>query len=76
MKLTAEQVNKLKGDVLITAPLLYPEWREGQAYFNLLFKDYPELAEEIRGTEYDPFYADHMKNSKERINKFLNYIQE
>ena len=76
MKLTPEQVNKLKGDVLITARLLHPEWREGQAYFNLLAKDYPEIAEKIRGTEYDPYYADHMKNPQERIDKFLNYIQE
>lgn len=76
MKLTAEQVNKFKGDVLILARLLYPEWRTGQAYFNFLLKDYPELAEEIRGTEYDPYYADHMNNPQERIDKFLKYIQE
>jgi hypothetical protein len=70
MKLTAEQVNKLKGDVQLTARLLHPEWRLGQAYFNFLAQDYPELAKEIAGTDIDPFYVD------DRINDFLKHIQE
>ena len=74
--MTKEQVNELKVKVLIEAPLLHPEWREGQAYFNYLLQDYPEVANEIRGGEYDPFYADHMYNAKERINNFLNYITD
>lgn len=76
MKLTSEQVNKLKGDVLLIAPLLYPDWRIGQSYFNYLTMDYPDLANEIRGSEFDPYYAEHMDNPEERINKFLKYIQE
>lgn len=35
---------------------LYPEWRYGQVLFNTLFKLYPDLSEQIRGTQYDPFY--------------------
>jgi len=36
----------------------YPSWREGQAVFNALHSLHPELADEIRTTELDPFYQD------------------
>jgi hypothetical protein len=32
------------------------EWRAGQALFNAISLVAPELANEIRGTELDPFY--------------------
>ena len=41
------------------------EWRLGQAYFNYAYELYPKEVEELRGTEYDCFYAD------ERIPIFL-----
>lgn len=47
-----------------------PEWRKGQAYFNSLYDFDPKLADEIRGTELDPFYNDQI------ITKFLEYILE
>lgn len=40
-------------------------WREGQRAFNELYQDEPEIADAIRGTEYDPFYLD------ERLPAFL-----
>lgn len=38
----------------------HPEWRGGQAAFNTLREIRPELAEELRGTEFDPFYRDEL----------------
>jgi len=35
---------------------LHLEWRKGQNFFNTLSDEYPELAEEVRGTPLDPFY--------------------
>ena len=32
--------------------------RIGQVYFNVLHDMRPDIAEEIRGTQYDPFYDD------------------
>lgn len=49
--------------------LEYPDWREGQRFFNLLNEYYNELSEEIRGTEVDPFYND--KNIKYCISYIL-----
>lgn len=31
-------------------------WRYGQAFFNCLFDERPDIAEELRGTPVDPFY--------------------
>lgn len=36
---------------------LYPSWRWGQALFNALVDFAPEAADEIRGTDADPFYT-------------------
>lgn len=47
----------------------YPNWRAGQAYFNVLETVRPELAEEVRGNAaLDPFY------NSEAIPRFLVYI--
>lgn len=35
-----------------------PHLRSGQAFFNQLAEDRPELAERVRGTHLDPFYDD------------------
>jgi len=32
-------------------------WRPGQAVFNTLIVTHPMLAEEIRGSNFDPFHA-------------------
>lgn len=42
--------------------------RYGQAYFNALHTLAPEIANEIRGTEADPFYLN------ENIEAFFNYL--
>lgn len=44
--------------------------RNGQVYFNTLYKNYPAIANEIRGSKYDPFHDDR------RINDFMDHIRK
>lgn len=46
-------------------------WRYGQACFNLLLDKSPEMAEAIRGTDKDPFYAG---RDSEQFRKFVEYL--
>lgn len=39
-----------------------PLEREGQLFFNCLLESYPQEAEQIRGTKYDPFYNNNLKD--------------
>lgn len=41
------------------ARYLFPNWRLGQAYFNVLARLRPDLADDIR-QEVDPFYDDEL----------------
>ena len=36
----------------------HPEWRQGQAFFNVLARVNSPLAERVRGSLVDPFYSD------------------
>lgn len=47
-----------------------PTWREGQAYFNVLNRMYPDIADRIRGTVIDPFHADSI------IPEFLEAVEK
>ena len=38
----------------------YPTWRKGQTFFNTLHIEYPDIADQIRGTKNDPFYNDNL----------------
>lgn len=42
--------------------------RHGQAVFNAAYTLYPEYADRLRATEYDPFYHD------ERVDLFIERI--
>lgn len=55
MKLNSRQLKELFEELRV---LLAKEkyWRLGQGFFNLLADKYPELSEQIRGTNLDPFY--------------------
>jgi len=67
MKLTQEQLDKvleLQREYLTQ----YPQLRAGQAFFNALYTLYPIVADEIRGTDYDPFYQN------VRIDNCIKYI--
>ena len=48
---------------------LHPEWRYGQAAFNVLCVMRPELAERIRGTDSDPFYR-----APGDLNSFVDFL--
>lgn len=53
--------------------LAHPQQRRGQAAFNLLYELAPELAEEARTAECDPFYA---QTGEERFRAFESYIAQ
>lgn len=69
MKLTKEQIE----DVMILAKnnkKLHNEQRWGQAFFNALNILYPDAANSVRATKYDPFYSNAVV---EKCIKFLVY---
>jgi hypothetical protein len=45
-----------------------PYYRLGQAFFNILYEQHEDISNEIRGTEFDPFYND------KKIPKCIEYI--
>ena len=40
------------------------DYRPGQAYFNALYEVYPEIADLVRTTDADPFYAHHKSDGR------------
>lgn len=44
------------------------DWREGQAAYNVLSKERPDLASQINGTDLDPFY------DNERLPAFYDWV--
>lgn len=55
-----------------------PTWRYGQALFNTLLDHDAKMAEEIRGTELDPFYLDHTEpnHNTPSWERIYSYISE
>jgi hypothetical protein len=53
------EVNTLKGT----------GWRLGQTWFYIVVYRYPEIADQLRYTEYDPF------NNDERIQAFIERVK-
>ena len=49
-------------------------WRFGQAAFNVLAEVRPDLAEQVRGTQRDPFYA--RDASDPRLGRFAAFLAE
>lgn len=43
-------------------------WRKGQAVFNALHTLYPDIADSIRTTKYDPFHDDNI------VKDLYNYL--
>jgi hypothetical protein len=50
--------------------ILNKTWRAGQGLFNTLEQFNPEIANEIRGTDLDPFYIN------DRIPSFMAWLGE
>lgn len=44
------------------------DWRKGQAFFNALHTLFPDVADEIRATDKDPYYVD------ERLEACIKFI--
>lgn len=45
-------------------------WRMGQTAFNVLVNVRPDLSEQVRGTDLDPFYKD------DRLLAFYQWVEE
>jgi len=48
-------------------------WRYGQVLFNCLVEIRPDLSEQIRGTDKDPFYENAFNS--EKIQNFFAFIE-
>lgn len=48
----------------------HADWRRGQALFNALHQMHPQLADQIRGGDADPFHDD----SRERVSAFAGVV--
>ena len=55
-KLNTEQLITLFEQAKLNFQQYHPTWRYGQSIFNTGMVLHPELFEQIRGTEADPFY--------------------
>lgn len=53
------------------ASLGSPTWRYGQILSNVLNDGWPKIADQIRGTEYDPFHAD---KGDHKIDMFFSFL--
>jgi hypothetical protein len=63
-------------EAVLIASVQHTNWRVGQCAFNALTTMRPELAEFIRGTELDPFYADIRPHGHEKMALFLAHVRE
>ena len=61
-------------DNALLSTLENPEYRWGQALFNSYHEIAPDLANQIRGTDKDPFYASGKKD--ESVFKFFEFLHE
>lgn len=55
------------------AALYGKQQRLGQILFNVLYQLYPELADNIRGTQYDPYYIN--SPNTEVVKRFFKYLE-
>lgn len=63
-------------EAVVIASSQYSNWRVGQTAYNVLCTMRPELAEQIRGTGIDPFYADRLPHAHDKIATFLAHVRE
>jgi len=68
-KLNEEELKEYLKEVKRVA-VEYLDWRLGQSYFNVLTIMHVDIADELRGGEFDPFFDDR------KIDKFINEITE
>lgn len=63
-------------EAVLIASVQYKNWRVGQAAFNVLADLRPDLAEHVRGSNFDPFYADPLPHGHDKIANFLAHVRE
>lgn len=68
--MTTEQINEIHFHAN-KAYEKYEGWRLGQSYFNVLYTYYPDKADSIRGTEYDPYHK-----SNNQLQPFFDKLSE
>ena len=68
-KLNIDQINELL-DEASAYQENNPHERKGQAFFNVLYKKYPKIANKIRGSKYDPFHVD------AKLKDCIEFLQE
>jgi hypothetical protein len=51
--------------------LTFPQLRTGQNMFNALYRLFPDVANEIRGTEYDCFYGNNAGEFLDKVEELL-----
>lgn len=56
-KLSSKQLAEVH-KLSTTMQCLCPKWRSGQAYFNALCALHPDIGDEIRDSDIDPYYVD------------------
>ena len=49
----------------------HPQWRLGQAAFNVLYEMRPDLSEHVRATTLDPFH----RRTNEECAEFFNWVE-
>lgn len=60
-------------DVVASTQKGFPTWRAGQVLFNVLWDLRPDLSEQIRGTELDPFFSE--KTGGTKYSKAIEFIE-
>lgn len=61
---------------VVISSVQHTNWRVGQVAFNVLASMRPEIAEAIRGSKVDPFYADNLPHGHEKVAVFLAHVRE
>lgn len=61
---------------VVTSSIEHPEWRYGQAAFNVLDAVRPELAKQVVATDLDPFYIEDIHRDLFKWRKFVDFVQE
>lgn len=63
-------------EAVLIGSMQFINWRNGQVAFNTLAQMRPDLAEQVRGSDFDPFYADQLPRGYEKMVSFLAYLRE
>jgi hypothetical protein len=63
-------------EAVVIGSVQYKNWRVGQTAFNVLAGMRPDIAEPVRGSTVDPFYADHLMHGHDKVAVFLAHVRD